>query len=66
MSEFLENVPAGFDNEGNSTDRQKIGFKKPAKKDCALKEKLHELNSFRSRMILKDMERQEFLEANAE
>lgn len=66
MSEFLNNNPAGYDNEGNSTDRQKIGFKKPTKKECALKEKLHELNSFRSRMLIKDMERQEFLEANGE
>jgi len=65
MSEFIENVPAGFDNEGESNDRQKIGYKKPSK-DCAMKQKLHELNSFRSRMILKDMERQEFLEANGE
>ena len=65
MSEFIENVPQGFDNEGESSDRQKIGYKKPAK-ECAMKQKLHELNSFRSRMILKDMERQEFLEANGE
>ena len=65
MSEFLENVPAGFDNEGESNDRQKIGHKKPAK-DCAMKQKLHELNSFRSRMLIKDMERQEFSEANGE
>ena len=65
MSEFIENVPQGFDHEGESNDRQKIGYKKPAK-DCAIKQKLHDLNSFRSRMILKDMERQEFLEANGE
>lgn len=66
MSEFIENVPQGFDEEGNSTDRQKIGFKKPAKKDCAMKEKLHMLNVARSRMLIKRMERQEFLEANGE
>ena len=65
MSEFIENIPQGFDHEGESNDRQKIGYKKPAK-DCAMKQKLHDLNSFRSRMILKDMERQEFLEANGE
>ena len=65
MSEFIENIPQGFDHEGESNDRQKIGYKKPAK-DCAMKQKLHDLNSFRSRMILKDMERQEFLEANGQ
>ena len=66
MSEFLSNNPVGYDNEGNSTDRQKIGFNKPTKKECALKEKLHDLNSFRSRMLIRDIERQENLEANAE
>ena len=65
MSEFIENVPQGFDNEGESNDRQKIGYKKPTK-ECALKEKLHDLNSFRSRMLIRDIERQEFLEANGE
>jgi len=65
MSEFIENVPQGFDHEGESNDRQKIGYKKPAK-ECAMKQKLHELNSFRSRMLIRDIERQEFLEANGE
>ena len=66
MSEFIENVPQGFDNEGESNDRQKIGYKKPTKKDCAMKQKLHDLNSFRSRMLIRDIERQEFLESNGE
>jgi hypothetical protein len=77
MSEFLENVPVSFDNEGNKIipcsklkgkyvnweDRLK------AERVNKRKELLHDLNSYQSKIEIKRLARIEYLEnleANAE
>jgi hypothetical protein len=70
MSEFLDNNPAGFDNEGNKIipcsklKGKYVNWEDRLKSERVNKRKelLHDLNSYQSKLEIKRLARIEYLE----